>query len=69
MPATLLYVWIGDLGGMAARAMMEVGDEAAGGTYLFKYGLIGVGVLATAAVTWFVSKKARDKLTEAGVGT
>lgn len=68
MPGTLLYVWIGDLGGMAASAMMDGSDDAAGGADPFKYGLIAIGVLATAAVTWFVSKKAREKLTEAGVG-
>ncbi len=54
MPGTLLYVWIGSLGGSAAS----------GGMSALKYGVFGIGILATLAVTWFVTKKAQAKLKE-----
>ncbi len=54
MPGTLLYVWIGSLGGSAAS----------GETSALKYVVFGVGILATLVVTWFVTKKAQAKLKE-----
>ena len=50
MPGTLLYVWIGSLGGSGGE----------GST--LKYVFFGVGILATIAVTWIVGKKAKAKL-------
>ena len=57
MPGTLLYVWIGSLGGAAGS----------GGADTAKYVVFGVGILATLAVTVYVTKIARRKLAEAGV--
>ena len=54
MPGTLLYVWIGSLGGSAAS----------GEASTLKYFVFGVGILATLVVTWFVTKKAQAKLRE-----
>jgi len=54
MPGTLLYVWIGSLGGSAAS----------GEASMLKYIVFGVGILATLVVTWFVTKKAQAKLKE-----
>ncbi|MGI9357553.1 MAG: TVP38/TMEM64 family protein [Rhizobiaceae bacterium] len=54
MPGTLLYVWIGSLGGSAAS----------GEASTLKYIVFGVGILATLVVTWFVTKKAQAKLRE-----
>lgn len=54
MPGTLLYVWIGSLGGQAAAG---VGDTSA-----IKYVIFGVGILATLLVTVLVTKKAQAKL-------
>jgi len=57
MPGTLLYVWIGSLGGSAA--------EGEGST--IKYAFFAVGILATLLVTWIIGKKASAKLNEHGV--
>lgn len=54
MPGTLLYVWIGSLGGSAAS----------GEASTLKYVVFGIGILATLVVTWFVTKKAQAKLKE-----
>lgn len=53
MPGTLLYVWIGSLGGAAA-------DNSEASTA--KYILLAVGLIATFAVTYLISKKAKQKL-------
>ena len=53
MPGTLLYIWIGSLGGQA-------GGEAGMWTYV----AYGVGIAATLAVTIIVTRKARAKMTE-----
>ena len=58
MPGTLLYVWIGSLGGAAAG-----GEEAS----TLKYVFFGVGILATLVVTLIVGRKANAKLKEHGV--
>lgn len=60
MPGALLYVWIGSLGAAAGGGMA---DEAS----LYKTIAYGVGLAATALVTFIVSKKARDKLKQFGV--
>lgn len=52
MPGTLLYVWVGSLGGQAANSDMS----------LAKYIIGGVGILATLVVTVLVTKKANAKL-------
>ncbi|MEM7565648.1 MAG: TVP38/TMEM64 family protein [Pseudomonadota bacterium] len=57
MPGTLLYVWIGSLGA-------EAGSDSA---TTAKYVVFGIGILATLAVTVYVTKLARKKLAEAGV--
>jgi len=54
MPGTLLYVWIGSLGGAAA------GDDMS----IAKYVVGGLGILATLVVTIIVTKKANAKLKE-----
>ena len=54
MPGTLLYVWIGSVGGMAAS----------GGASRATTVLLGVGVLATFAVTVVVTRRAKAKLAE-----
>lgn len=60
MPGTLLYVWIGTLGGAAGG-----GGEGEGSTV--KYVFLGVGILATLVVTVLVGRKAKQKLAEHGV--
>lgn len=52
MPGTLLYVWIGSLGGSAAS----------GETGAVKYIVFGIGIVATLVVTVIVTKKAQAKL-------
>ena len=56
MPGTLLYVWIGSLGGSAAS-----GDASTA-----KYVIFGVGIAATLAVTVLVTRKAKAKLQSYG---
>ena len=58
LPGTLLYIWIGSLGG----------DVATGETGTAKLVVLSVGLLATLWVTVIVTKKARDKLKEFNVG-
>ena len=54
MPGTLLYVWIGSLGGAAGSDDMS----------LAKYVIFGLGLLATLIVTVLVTRKAQAKLKE-----
>ena len=54
MPGMLLYVWIGSVGGMAAS----------GGASRATTVLLGVGVLATFAVTVAITRRAKAKLAE-----
>ncbi len=56
MPGTLLYVWIGSLGGQAAAGGSD--------TSALKYVVFGAGILATLAVTVLVTKKAKAKLAQ-----
>lgn len=58
MPGTLLYVWIGSLG--AAAGSSEEASTA-------KLVGLGIGLVATLAVTIIVSRKAQEKLREIGV--
>jgi len=58
MPGTLLYIWIGSLGGQAA------GDDMS----IAKYVVGGLGLLATLVITIVVTKKANAKLKEFQVG-
>lgn len=60
MPGTLLYVWLGSLGA-------EIGG-AGGEASLVKYLFLGFGLLVTIAVTVIVSRKAKQKLEETGIG-
>lgn len=53
MPGTLLYVWIGSIGGTAAS-----GDD----TSVAKYAFLAIGIVATLVVTVFIGKKAKAKL-------
>jgi uncharacterized membrane protein YdjX (TVP38/TMEM64 family) len=57
MPGTLLYVWIGSLGGQAAGDGMSTAKWVVG----------GLGLLATLVVTVLVTKKAQQKLKELSV--
>ena len=57
MPGTLLYVWIGSLGGQAAGDGMSAAKWVVG----------GLGLLATLVVTVVVTKKAQQKLKELSV--
>jgi len=54
IPGTLLYVWIGSLGGQAGSGNMGWAQ----------YAVAGIGILATLLVTIVVTKKARAKLQE-----
>ena len=68
MPGTLLFVWIGSLG--AAASMGLSGAKAdAGAVGTIKLAALVLGLIATIAVTVLVSRKARQKLREAGVET
>lgn len=58
MPGTLLYIWIGSIGGSAA---------AGGQTSTLKYVFFGIGILATLAVTIIVGRKAKQKLAQHGL--
>lgn len=58
MPGTLLYVYLG----AAGKAASGEGGGA------LKWTFFGVGLLATVAVAVFVTKKAKSKLKEHGVG-
>lgn len=53
MPGTLLYVWIGSIGGSAA---------AGGDISMAKLIFLVVGIIATLTVTIFIGKKAKEKL-------
>ena len=59
MPGTLLYLWIASIGGEAAA-----GDSSAS---ILKYAFLGVGIIATIAVTVIIGRKAKQKLAEYGV--
>lgn len=59
LPGTLLYVWIGSLGGAAASA--EEADS-------LKFVFFGIGILATLIVTVLVGRKASAKLKQHGLG-
>lgn len=62
MPGTLLYVYLG------AAGQAALGDEEGGGGGALKWGLFAVGLLATIIVAVFVTKKAKAKLADFGVG-
>lgn len=64
MPGALLYIWIGTLG---AAAGVGLDAQDSGNASLYKWIGFGVGLLATAAVTVIISRKARQRLEEAGV--
>lgn len=59
MPGTLLYVYLG------AAGQAALGGEGGGA---LKWGLFAVGLLATIIVAVFVTKKAKAKLADIGVG-
>lgn len=71
LPGTLLFVWIGSLGaaGLGGNTgMAQAGMTGSDGTVnLVKLVALGLGFIATAAVTIIVSRKASQKLREAGV--
>ncbi len=56
IPGTALYVYIG-----------VIGKSAGGGSGPLKWTLLAVGLIATAVVTWLVSREANKKLKEFGV--
>ncbi|MCB9357687.1 MAG: TVP38/TMEM64 family protein [Calditrichaeota bacterium] len=56
IPGTVLYVYLGSLAGMAATGTLP----ATSGSRIFT----GVGLLATLAVTWYVTRIARRALQE-----
>jgi len=56
MPGTFLYVYLGHVSGVAISGTRERGG--------FEWGLLFVGLIATAAVTIYVTKLARQKLNE-----
>ena len=58
MPGTLLYVWIGSLGAAAGSSGEASTAKLIG---------LGVGLVATLAVTIIVSRKAQEKLREIGI--
>ena len=52
LPGTLLYVWLGHAGGLAAGGSRSAPEWA----------LLGAGLAATAAVTWYLARRARRTL-------
>lgn len=58
MPGTLLYVWIGSIGGSVAGS---------GDTSTAKIAFLVIGILATLAVTILIGKKAKAKLQAHGL--
>ena len=70
MPGTLLFVWIGSLGAAASMGISGMTPGSAGGDSsvgLVKLAALALGLVATIAVTVLVSRKASQKLREAGV--
>jgi uncharacterized membrane protein YdjX (TVP38/TMEM64 family) len=59
MPGTVLYVYLGFIGGEVARA-----SSGGGGRTPQEYALWGIGLLATVAVTAYVTRVARRALQE-----
>jgi len=57
MPGTLLYIWVGSLGGSAGSDDMNI----------IKYIVAGVGIVATLVVTVLVTRRAQAKLKEFSV--
>lgn len=65
----LQYVWataVGIIPGTAVFVYIGAAGSSGGGG-AFKWTLLGVGLVATVVVTWFVSKKANEKLEEHGL--
>jgi uncharacterized membrane protein YdjX (TVP38/TMEM64 family) len=62
MPGTMLYVYFGTLG----RAGVEAATGAESGRSVLEWTLLAVGLVATLAVTIWVSKIARNALKETG---
>ena len=60
MPGTLLYVYLGHVAGRAVAGQGELGGSAD----VARWSLLIVGLLATLAVTLYVSRVARRKLRE-----
>ena len=65
LPGTFLYVYygklLGDVAAVAGGAEVDRGAEY--------WAFLGVGIAATVAVTWFITKKAREALArETGIG-
>ena len=63
MPGTLLYIWIGSLGATAGTGLQGGWTKE----NILKLTALVVGLAATAIVTVIVSRKAKQKLKEAGV--
>lgn len=66
MPGTLLFVWIGSLGADAGTGFAGMNDGG-GNVGTIKAAALVLGLAATVVVTVLVSRKARQKLHEAGV--
>jgi uncharacterized membrane protein YdjX (TVP38/TMEM64 family) len=60
LPGTFLYVYLGVLLGEGVRAAMGTPEMASAG----KWALLGLGLLATVAVTFYVTRLARRALAE-----
>ncbi len=58
IPASLLYVYYGKVAGDLAR--LAAGQDSVQGTAY--YGILGIGLIATIAVTAFVTRIARRAL-------
>lgn len=63
MPGVLLYIWIGTLGAAAGSGL----DASEGDAGFYKWTGFVIGLLATAVVTVIISRKAQQKLREAGI--
>jgi uncharacterized membrane protein YdjX (TVP38/TMEM64 family) len=60
IPGTVVNIYLGTVGSLV---LSESGREGV------RWGFFAIGLLVTAAVTWFITRKAKRKLTEAGVDT
>lgn len=69
IPGTILYVYTGAVAGLAARAIGGIGGRAAGGALPEKgaawWALMGIGFIATVAVTVYATRLAKKALDQA----
>jgi uncharacterized membrane protein YdjX (TVP38/TMEM64 family) len=60
MPGTVVNIYLGTVGSLV---LSDSGQEGV------RWGFFTIGLIVTIAVTWFITRKAKQKLAEAGVDT